>query len=398
MIRKAEAMRANRVFKTQTSVGMLCLLVLAGILVGCQPSEKVQEPTKGDVYVYVASPLSGFQANGGQTVLGGVNLMASELNRHGGLLGYKVVIVPMDDESDSDTALDVAAQVQADLDAGRRVLGLIGHYNSGQTLAAMEVYKDLPLVVITPTSSELSITQKGYRNFFRVNANDAVQANTVAQFMVEELGARRVAIVHNDTAYGVGLRDEMARALAERGAETVLTLQVTEGQESYADELPQIQQANPDAIFYAGYEIEAPYLRYAVVEAGIDVPFVASDGAFLSATIDEAEGTAEGMYVSGFAPSPKQAVDADWIRRYQEVEYRNPDTYSINGYAALQVLARGVEQANTLAANEVSSAIRAATIETPIGSLSFEENGDLREAVIYIFQVREGAFEQVYPK
>jgi branched-chain amino acid transport system substrate-binding protein len=371
--------------------------LLAGLLVGCQGSENVEEPTKGDVYVYVASPLSGFQANGGQTVLGGVNLMAAELNRRGGLLGYKVVIVPMDDESDSDVALDVAAQVQADLDAGKRVLGLIGHYNSGQTLAAMEVYKDLPLVVITPTSSELSITQKGYRNFFRVNANDAVQANTVAQYMVDELGARRVAVLHNDTAYGVGLRDEITRALAEREAEVVLTLQVIEGQESYEEELPQMQQANPDAIFYAGYEIEAPYLRFAVVQAGIDVPFVASDGAFLSATIDEAEGTAEGIYVSGFAPSPKQAVDADWIRRYQEVEYRNPDTYSINGYTALQVLARGVEQADSLAANRVSDAIRGATIETPIGPLAYEENGDLREAVIYIFQVREGAFEQVYP-
>jgi branched-chain amino acid transport system substrate-binding protein len=391
-------MNMNRVLKHKLPVWTLCLLTLAGLLVGCQQAEKAQEPTKGDVYVYVASPLSGFQANGGQTVLGGVNLMASELNRRGGLLGYKVVIVPMDDESDSDVALDVAARVQADLDAGKQVLGLIGHYNSGQTLAAMEVYKDLPLVVITPTSSELSITQKGYRNFFRVNANDAVQANTVAQYMVEELGARRVAIVHNDTAYGIGLRDEMARALAERGAETALTLQVGEGQESYETELPQIQQANPDAIFYAGYEIEAPYLRYAAVEAEIDVPFVASDGAFLSATIDEAEGTAEGMYVSGFAPSPKQAVDAEWIRRYQEVEYRNPDTYSINGYAALQVLAQGVEQADSLAANRVSDAIRAATVDTPIGPLSYEENGDLREAVIYVFQVREGAFEQVYPK
>jgi branched-chain amino acid transport system substrate-binding protein len=374
------------------------IVVLALLLAGCQNTKQPQEPTKGDLYVYVASPLSGFQANGGQTVLGGVNLMAAELNRTGGLLGYKVVVVPKDDESDSDVALAVAEQVQADIAAGKRVLGLIGHYNSGQTLAAMEVYKDLSLVIITPTASELSITQKGYRNFFRINANDAVQANTVARFLVEDLGAKRVAVVHNDTAYGVGLRDQMARALAERGAETALTLQVVEGQESYDDEIPQIQQANPDAIFYAGYEIEAPYLRYAAVQAGIGVPFVASDGAFLSATIDEAEGTAEGMYVSGFAPSPAQAVEADWIRQYQEVEYRNPDTYSINGYAALQVLANGVRQANSIDAAQVSNAIRAATVETPIGSLAYEDNGDLRDAALFIFQVRDGAFAQVYPK
>ena len=287
--------------------------------------------------------------------------------------------------------------MQADIAAGKHVLGMIGHYNSGQTLAAMEIYKDLPLVVVTPTSSELSITQKGYRNFFRVNANDAVQANVAAQFLVDKLGARRVALLHNDTEYGVGLRDQMTRALAERGAEAVLVLQVGEGQESYQNEIPQIQQANPDAIFYAGYEIEAPYLRFEVVQAGIDVPLLASDGAFLSATIDEAEGTAEGMYVSGFAPSPKQAVDAAWIARYQEIEYRNPDTYSINGYAALAVLAEGVKKAASLEADKVSDAIRELTIETPVGALAYQPNGDLREATVYIFQVRQDAFEQVYP-
>jgi branched-chain amino acid transport system substrate-binding protein len=380
-------------------LGHLALfVVLVGLVAsGCQIAERTQEPTKGDVYVYVASPLSGFQANGGQTVLGGVNLMAEELNRSGGLLGYKVVILPMDDESDSEVALMVAEQVQEDIAAGRHVLALIGHYNSGQTLAAMQVYKDLPLVVITPTSSELSITQKGYRNFFRVNANDAVQADILAQFMTGELGVNRVAIVHNDTAYGIGLRDEMSRALAEQGGETAVVIQVAEGQESYAQEIAQIEQSSPEAIFYAGYEIEAPYLRFEVVQAGIDVPFVASDGAFLSATIDEAEGTAEGMYVSGFAPSPKQAVGDEWIKRYQEVEYRNPDTYSINGYTALKVLAEGAKRVETLDASEVSEAIRTATFETPMGELSYQPNGDLREATVYVFQVRQGAFEQVYP-
>ena len=361
------------------------LIALLGLaLCGCQGNGRVQEPTKGDVYVYVASPLSGFQANGGQTVLGGVNLMAAELNRSGGLLGYKVVVVPMDDESDSEVALSVAQQVQADIAAGKRVLGMVGHYNSGQTLAAMEIYKDLPLVVVTPTSSELSITQKGYRNFFRVNANDAVQANVAAEFLVEKLGAQRVAVLHNDTEYGIGLRDEMARALAEHGAETVLVIQVSEGQESYQDEIPQIQQASPDAIFYAGYEIEAPYLRFETVQARIDVPLLASDGAFLSATIDDAEGTAEGMYVSGFAPSPKQAVDENWIRMYQEVEYRNPDTYSINGYAALAVLAEGATKAGSFERDKVSDAIRSLTIETPMGALAYQPNGDL--AVLFADQ------------
>ena len=372
---------------------MLLTLAFLVTATGCGSNA----PTKGEAFVYVAVPLSGFQANAGQTVLGGVRLMAEQLNNSGGLLGYRVQVVGLDDESDSDVALAVAEQIRSEVNSGRRVAGIVGHLNSGQTLAAMEVYKDLSLIVMTPTASEVSLTQRGYRNFFRINANDAVQAKVDAGYLVNTLRARRIALVHNDTEYGVGLRDQMSHELAGLGAEVAITIQVTEGQETYSKELVAIRQSNADAIFYAGYEIEAPYLRFDVVQAGIDVPFLASDGAFLSATIDEAEGTAEGMYVSGFAPSPKQAVGEDWVRQYQEVEFRNPDTYSINGYAALQVLAEGVKKANTLASDQVSDAIRALTIKTPMGEFSYQPNGDLREAPVYIFQVRASSFEQVYP-
>ncbi|MFN2168405.1 MAG: branched-chain amino acid ABC transporter substrate-binding protein, partial [Anaerolineae bacterium] len=171
------------------------------------------EPTKGDITVYVAAPLSGFQANAGQTVLGGVRLAADQINRAGGLLDYRVVVAEADDESDSDVAVEIASQIQGQLSQGQPVLGVIGHLNSGQTLAAMETYQNLSLVVITPTASEVSLTQKGYRNFFRVNANDATQARVDAEFLVNTLGARRVAVVYNDDPYGQGLGQLMAQEL-----------------------------------------------------------------------------------------------------------------------------------------------------------------------------------------
>jgi branched-chain amino acid transport system substrate-binding protein len=202
------------------------------------------------------------------------------------------------------------------------------------------MYKDMPLLVITPTASEQSLTQQGYRNFFRVNANDAVQARVDAEFLVDKLQAKRIAVVHNDTEYGQGLAAALVQELAARGAEVALQLQVAEGQSRYADEVARITATAPDAIFYAGYEIEAPYLRAELVEAGVTAPMLASDGAFLAATIDESNGTAEGMYVSAFAPSPRSVADAAWFEAYQAVEYRNPDTYSVNGYVGLQVLAK----------------------------------------------------------
>lgn len=369
------------------------ILIVAMLLAACGGGSS--EPTRGDVIVYVAVPLSGFQANGGQTVLGGVRLAAEEINRNGGLLGYRVVVRPLDDESDSDVAVAQVAAVESAIDGGERVLGVIGHLNSGQTLAAMERYQSLPIIVITPTASEQSLTERGYTNFFRINANDAVQAQVDADFLVNTLGANTVAVVHNDTEYGRGLANSLAAELRTLGAEAALVLEVTEGQGRYVEEVAQIQAAAVDAIFYAGYEIEAPYLRAELAETGIDLPMVASDGAFLAATIDEANGTAEGMYVSAFAPSPRNAADDAWFEAYQAVEYRNPDTYSVNGYVAMQVLTAGVQQADTLDANAVAQALRANEVDTILNGLRFTENGDLVDPEIWIYQVVGNEFEQV---
>jgi len=300
-----------------------------------------------------------------------------------------VVIVPLDDESDSDVAVSCADQVKQDIASGKRVLGLIGHYNSGQTIAAMDIYKDLPLVIMTPTSSETSLTQKGYTNFFRVNANDATQARVDAAFLVNQLGAKNVAVVHNDDPYGIGLAVLLSNELDRLGAKTATNIQVKVAQSEYLTEVQKIQAANPDAIFYAGYEVETPYLRNALVKAGVTVPFMASDGAFLSATIDESDGTAEGMYLSGFAPAPASVVDKNWIAAYQAVENRNPETYSINGYSAMKALGEAVKKANSIEAQPVEAALHAIDLTTPFGQIAYDANGDLKDQRIYIFQVQK---------
>jgi branched-chain amino acid transport system substrate-binding protein len=373
------------------------ILILVLLSAACDGSGSTSEPTKGDVFVYVAVPLSGFQANAGQTVLGGARLKASEVNAGGGLKGYRVVVEGIDDESDSDAALSVAEQIAASVASGQPVLGVIGHLNSGQTLSAMEIYKDLPITIVTPTASEVSLTQKGYPNFFRVNASDDVQARVDAEFLVNTLGARRVAVLYNDDPYGIGLADAVSENLRALGAEVVTQVQVAVEQSDYSVEVPQVVGVNPDAVFYAGYEVECPYLRYALTQAGLSVPFLASDGCFLSATIDESNETAEGMYVSAFGPSPWAAAGDDWIKAYQEVEFRNPDTYSLNGYTAMEVLLDGAQKASDFGGHAVANAVRGLDFDSLLGHISYDPTGDLKDPTIYIFRVQDGEFEQVFP-
>jgi branched-chain amino acid transport system substrate-binding protein len=375
---------------------LLFVLVAALLLAACGGGGA---PTRGDAVVYVAGPLSGSQANTGQTVAGGVRLLAEQINRSGGLLGYKVKVVALDDEADSDTAAKVAEEVRAAVERGDKVLGVIGHPNSGQTEAAMAVYKDLPIIVITPTASEVNLTHEGYRNFFRINAPNDVQAKTGAEYLVQKLNAKNVAVLYNDDSYGKDLGKLVAGDLQSLGAKVVLSQQVKVEQNRFPNEVAQIKAANPDAIYYAGYEVECPYLRADLRDAGLNnLTFMASDGCFLSSTIDNSDGAAEGMYVTSFAPSPKTAVDQAWIQQYQAVDYRNPDTYSINGYSAMQVLAEGIKKANTLNAAKVADAIRGLDLKTALGAVQYNADGDLRNPKIYVFQVKDGQFVQVAPQ
>jgi branched-chain amino acid transport system substrate-binding protein len=380
-------------FRKLFTFSVLAGMVL-GSLSGCAGTLS-SEPTKGDVIVYVGVPLTGYQANAGQTVLGGVRLAAAEANRSGGLNGYKVVVRGLDDESDDDVAVENVKTIQEALGKGEKVIGVIGHLNSGQTIAAMEQYSKMPIVVITPTASEPSITQHNYKNFFRVNANDTVQAETLSRFLTQKLNAKSVAVLYNDTSYGKTLAQEVKTRLSAAGAKVAADIMVKEGQSTFPTEVPKVKSASPDAIFYAGYEIETPYLREALVNAGVKVPMVASDGAFLSVTIDESNGTAEGLYVSSFAPSPKTVASSTWYEGYQAVESRNPDTYSVNGYVAMSVLLDAARKANSLDSTKIAAAITSNTFKTVIGDLKYQPNGDLVDARIWMYQVNNEEFQQV---
>ena len=372
----------------------ICVAVVLSLVLmtqtGCGRSR-----LKGEVFVYVAAPLSGWQADGGQTVVGGVRLMADRINRAGGLLGYHVNVVALDDEADSDVAVSVAEQIKAALQEGKKVIGVVGHYNSGQTLAAMEVYKDLPLIIVTPTASDVSITRKGYSNFFRVNATDAAQAPVDARFLVEKLGARRIVVVHANNEYGRGLRDQMRSALKTLSLEPLAVIEIPEAATSQSKAVAQIKELQPDAIFLAGYETEGYVLLPELREAGITVPFMASDGCFLYEFIDGSGPAAEGAYVSGITPDPKVVAYKRWWADYQQIETRNPGTYSVAGYSAMDVIAAGVRQANSFDAKLVEKALRSLKLQTLVGSVQFDSSGDLEEQKVYVFQVKDGEFVQL---
>jgi branched-chain amino acid transport system substrate-binding protein len=371
---------------------LIALLLSLGLLATAACTQQPQ--LSGEAVVYVAAPLSGDQADGGQSVLGGVRKKADEVNRGGGVLnGKRVVVRGLDDQADEGVATEVAAQVENALKAGETVLGVVGHYNSGPTAAAMEVYNRLGLVVITPSSSNPDLTRQGYSAFFRVCATDATQGPFVSTFLKDQ-GYSRIALLKTDNDYAEGL----AREFKAAGTQPVVEVRLKAESPSFAAEVAQVKAANPDAIFFAGDYPDGIVAVRDLRQAGVSAPVLASDANFVYDFIDQLGNAAEGVYVSAISPDPRQVASPAWWEEYQALEARNPGIDSTTGYSAADVLLSAVLKAGKADGSTLANAIRSLDLKTLIGQARYTNTGDLQEQKVYIFQVQQGHFVQVHPK
>lgn len=373
--------------------------ILATVLLAAELSSAcrsaVGDTYAGEVIVYVAVPLGGERAEAGQSALGGARLAVEEINQEGGLLGRRVVVRAMGDRSDSDTALAIAREIGQAIERGERIAGVVGHLDGGPAMSALPHYDEMGLVLISPGAGIRALTHIGYSLIFRVNANSSVRAAHSAQFLVEQLKARRVAVVGASSEYGREMADLMANSLRELGATPGTVFEVEEGERDFSHLAIQIREAEAKAVYFAGPASEAYSLVSSLKAAKLSVPMLASDGAFLASFTDGADGSPDGLYVSALARSPDRVAEVDWIASYRAVVRRDPGPFSISGSVAMQVLAAGVRAANSFQGKEVGKAIGEAGAETQFGPMRFSANGDWVDARIWIYRVEAGALRQL---
>ncbi len=379
--------------RSNSYIALFAVCLIAALTSACNAASA--QPPAGETIVYVAVPLSGFRADAGQSALGGVRLAAAEINSNGGLLGRRIVVRALNDRSENNAALENAERIRLALESGEHIAGLIGHLDSGPTSSALPLYEEMEIVQITPAAGMRALTHRGHTMFFRVNANDSTQAEAAARFLVHTMTAQRVAVVHSETDYGSSLAASLVENLQALGATTAIQLAVAEGQPDFSVTAQQIQSAEADSVFFAGDASAAHDLRASLLEAKLNLPLLAGDGAFLAADVDQADPAASAMYVSALAPSPFLVTGAGWIEAYRDTEYRDPGPFSVNGYIAMQVLAAGVRAADSFHGHEIAQAIRENESETLLGPLRFKANGDLVDASVWFYKVEDGEFRPI---
>lgn len=340
-----------------------------------------------------AAALTGPAAHFGKDIENGVQLAMDEINAAGGVdiagKKMKLVMVSEDDQGDPKTATNVA---QRFVDA--KVAGVIGHMNSGTTIPASKIYSDAGIVQISPSATAVAYTNQGFKTAFRVMANDAQQGKVLGQYAVTKLGAKKIAIVDDRTAYGQGLADEFEIAAKAAGAE-IVKREFTNNQETdFNAVLTSIKSAKPDLIFYGGMDAQAAPLKKQAKKLGLEAKIMGGDGAQTPEFIKLAGGDADGMFAtSPGTPKDQLAGGKAFLEKYKTKFGTDVQLYSPYSYDSVHVMVKAMQEAGSTEPAKYLPKMAAVKYEGVTGPISFDAKGDINNGAITVYTVKDGKWE-----
>jgi len=331
----------------------------------------------------VAGPITGPNAAFGAQLTNGVNQAAEDLNAKGGILGQKIEVVSGDDVSDPKQGVSVANKF-----IGDGVKLVVGHFNSGVTIPASEVYQDNGALVITPSATNPKLTERGMWNTFRTCGRDDQQGEVAGSYLATTLKGKKVAVVHDKTTYGKGLADETKKAMNAKGVTEVLYEGINVGEKDYSAVVSKIKASGADVVYWGGLHTEGGLIVRQMRDQGVNAVLMSGDGItsdeFASIGGDGVVGT-----LMTFPPDPRKRPEAAAVVKAFEAKKFNPEAYTLYSYAAVQVIAAAAEQAKSLDAKKIAEVIHAGKpFKTVIGDLAYDKKGDITrpDYVMYIWK------------
>lgn len=378
------------------------LLLIAVLPVQAQEGGKVVVKPGEKIKIAVATDLTNAIPEFGLDIAQGAQTALSFLNEKGGIKGFEVEMFVEDDRCTGDDATTVANRVASD----PQVVAVVGHICSGATVAASNVYEEARIVMVSPSATAEEVTSRGLTVINRVAPLDAVQGVYDANFIYKILGARKIAVLHDNDTYGLGLARAVADEFTRLGGEVVAFEGINPDDQDYRPILTPLVALEPKVIFFGGYEQQAVLLAPQKNDVGLqNAIFFGPDGIFGQAFIDGAGAAAEGTYAS----FPPQLVYEDWDARYEELFGINPTKDFLGPFhyhaadaaglifAALEKIAEVDADGNLVIDREalIKAVRETKDYEGLTGTLTCNEKGDCGATVFAIYVVEDGEFVQV---
>lgn len=327
---------------------------------------------KADITVATAGPMTGQYASFGAQMKAGAEQAVADINAAGGVLGQKLKLVIGDDACDPKQAVAVANDM---VRQGVRLMA--GHFCSGSSIPASKVYEEEGIVMISPASTNPKLTEEGGPNVFRVCGRDDQQGEVAGAFLAKQYAGKKIAFVHDKTAYGKGLADETLKSYKAAGGKEVMYEAYTAGEKDYSALVSKLKQAGVDVLYVGGYHTEAGLIVRQMREQGMNTVLVSGDALvtdeYWSITGPAGEGT-----LMTFSPDPRKNEKAAPIVKAFRDKGVEPEGYVLYTYAVMQIFKQAAEKAGSADIGKLLPVLQGGMkFDTVLGELSFDKKGDV---------------------
>ena len=330
-----------------------------------------------DFKLGITGPMTGPNAAFGAQLQNGAQQAVDDLNKKGGILGNKITTEVGDDVSDPKQGVSVANKF-----VGDGVKYVVGPFNSGVAIPSSDVYLENNILMITPSATNPTLTEKGKWDVFRTCGRDDQQGVVAAKYIEDNFKGKKIAILDDKTTYGKGLADATLANLTKAGVKPVLHEGVNAGEKDYSAVVSKIKQSGADLVYWGGLHPEGGLIRRQMTDQGIKAVMMSGDGITDNEFASIAGPGAEGTLMT-FGPDPrKNAVAKDVVKEFMDRPTPfDPQAYTLYSYAAVQVMAQAAEAAKSVDPHKMADKMHSGmAFHTVIGDIAYDKKGDLTKA------------------
>ena len=343
------------------------------------------------------SPLSGGTANSGKDNQSGALLAVEEINAKGGVdvagKKYMLELVSEDDAADPKQGTTVAQKIADD----KSISGVVGHYNSGVTMAAQPIYAGANLVAITPSATNPDVTVKaakgsdGLTMMYRMVAHDGMQGPALALY-AQKKGLKKIAIVDDATTYGKGMADQVEKKSKELGINVLSHESATDKTTDFKAILTKIKASGADAIMWGGLDDTAATFAKQARELGISATLLMPDAVCTDNYITLAGSAANGTICSVTGvPLEEMKEGAAFKERFEKrFSGQKVQGFAPFAYDAVFTLVEAIKKAGSTEPAKVAAAMKGINVTGLSGPIAFDDaTGERKDTAITIQEEKD---------
>jgi branched-chain amino acid transport system substrate-binding protein len=342
---------------------------------------------RADITIGVAGPMTGSEAAFGEQFKRGAVKAVEDINAKGGVLGQKLALVMGDDACDPKQARSVAEDLSA-----KKVAVVAGHFCSGSSIPASEVYLENGILQISPASTNPMLTERKMPNVFRTCGRDDQQGLVAAQYIGSHFKGKVVAIIHDKSGYGKGLADQTRDYLTKAGITPVMYEAITAGEKDYSALVTRLKLAKADLLYFGGYKTEAGLIVRQMRDQGLSTTLMGGD-ALVTEEYWAITGAAGQGTMMTFSPDPRKLPGNAELVKYFRAQNYEPEAYTLYTYATIQAWAQAVDKAKSTDWKKVAAALKSDHFDTAIGRIGFDAKGDVTAPGYVMYVWKDGKYD-----